>query len=174
MKSHSDLLLLVIALLFGGVQVVSGGVVSSAPTADQLHVHPQCPLWYQYYDTSRRNCTCLPDWLLRCDDIGNAFLDHRHNILFYNASKRLLSWKVAKNFQLLLWTQGYNFTKPGQMLLPKQISRLNDYMCMPLNRKGYLHVCRECAEGFGPSISAYMGNIHMYAVIAEMLQAGIE
>ena len=154
MKSHSDLLLLVIALLFGGVQVVSGGVVSSAPTADQLH--PQCPLWYQYYDTSTRN--------------------HRHNILFYNASKRLLSWKVAKNFQLLLWTQGYNFTKPGQMLLPKQISRFNDYMCMPLNRKGYLHVhvCRECAEGFGPSISAYMGNIHMYAVIAETLQAGME
>ena len=152
MKAQS-FLLLVLALSFGGQ--ASEGVVFPAPTPLQ---YPQCPLWYHFYDASTQNCSCLPDWLLHCDHDGSAVLDHRHNILSYDESKRLLSRRITKNFRLLLRTQGYNFTKSGQILLPKHISRLNDYMCTPLNRKGYL--CSECAEGFGPSmISAYMGNI---------------
>ena len=44
---------------------------------------------------------------------------------------------------------GYNFTAEGLILLPRNLSQLNDYMCGPLNRKGL--VCSECADGFGPS-----------------------
>ena len=143
---------LVLALPFSG-QASEGEVIVPTPLQ-----YPQCPLWYHYYNSSSQNCTCLPEWLLHCDDSGNAFLDHRHNILSYDASKRLLSRRVSGNFQILLRTRGYNFTKSGQILLPKRISRLNEYICTPLNRTGYL--CGECAEGFGPSmISAYIGNI---------------
>ena len=155
MKAHVLLFLsLVLALPFSG-QANEGEIIVPTP-----HQYPQCLLWYHYYNSSTQNCTCtcLPEWLLHYDDNGNAFLDHRHNILSYDVSKRLLSRRVSGNFQLLLRTQGYNFTKSGQILLPKCISRLNKYICTPFNRKGYL--CGECAEGFGPSmISAYMGNI---------------
>jgi hypothetical protein len=40
-----------------------------------------------------------------------------------------------------------------QMVLPRNLSQLNDYMCSPLNRKG--HLCSECADGFGPSVTSY-------------------
>lgn len=147
-------LLLVLALSFIGQ--ISAGVVLPSPAPPSQH--PQCPLWYHYYDTSTQNCTCLPDWLLHCDRDGNAFLDYRNNILSYDSTKEILSRRVTGNFQILLWTQEYNFTQPGQMLLPKRISELNDYMCTPMHRKGYL--CRECADGFGPSVvSAYLGNV---------------
>ena len=44
---------------------------------------------------------------------------------------------------------GHNFTAEGLLLLPRNLSQLNDYMCGPLNRKGL--VCSECADDFGPS-----------------------
>ena len=48
---------------------------------------------------------------------------------------------------------GYNFTTPGSVLLPRNLSQLNDYMCGPLNRKGL--VCSECADDFGPSATPF-------------------
>ena len=36
--------------------------------------------------------------------------------------------------------------------LPSNVSELNDYMCQPLNRKGYQ--CNECLEGFGVSLTS--------------------
>ena len=45
----------------------------------------------------------------------------------------------------------HDATKPGYRLLPENISELNDFMCGPLNRKGYL--CSDCIDGFGPSMS---------------------
>ena len=48
---------------------------------------------------------------------------------------------------------GYNYTTTGLILLPRNLSQLNDYMCGPLNRKGF--VCNECADGFGPSATPF-------------------
>ena len=47
---------------------------------------------------------------------------------------------------------GYNVTEPGYIRLPDNISELNDYMCGPLNRKGFL--CKDCIDGFGPSVTS--------------------
>ena len=47
----------------------------------------------------------------------------------------------------------YNMTRTGYILLPRNLSQLNDYMCGPLNRKGL--VCSECADGFGPSVTSF-------------------
>ena len=40
----------------------------------------------------------------------------------------------------------------GYIKLPDSISELNDYMCGPMNRKGFL--CKDCIEGYGPSPSS--------------------
>ena len=47
---------------------------------------------------------------------------------------------------------GYNVTEPGYIRLPDNISELNDYMCGPMNRKGFL--CKDCIDGFGPSVTS--------------------
>lgn len=136
--------LLELVLSFICVQAVS-------PTLHQLS---ECPLWYHSYDSSTQNCTCLPDWLIHCDHEGNAFLDFGH-LLSYDEGKKVLSRTIPKNLQLP-WK--YNITNAGEVLLPTDLSRLNDYMCAPLNRKGYM--CSECIEGFGPSmVSSYTGNL---------------
>ena len=43
-------------------------------------------------------------------------------------------------------------SEPGYIELSNNISELNDYMCGPMNRKGFL--CRECIDGFGPSFTS--------------------
>ena len=78
---------------------------------------------------------------------NDTFIDSNY-IITYNKNKRLVSVSGTDCY----WSaySGYNMTKPGYILLPKNISTLNDYMCGPLNRKGFL--CGECSDGFGPSM----------------------
>ena len=51
------------------------------------------------------------------------------------------------------WTK-YNITETGRILLPNNMSEVNDYICAPLKRRGYL--CNECTPGHGPSIIVSM------------------
>ena len=67
----------------------------------------------------------------------------------YNNDTKLVSILNCPYFQPI----GYNFTTTGLILLPRNLSQLNDYMCGPLNRKGL--VCSECADGFGPSATPF-------------------
>ena len=43
-------------------------------------------------------------------------------------------------------------TEPGYIKLPDNISELNDYMCGPMNRKGFL--CKDCIDGFAVSVTS--------------------
>ena len=125
---------------------VSEGLTSSQPF--------QCTQWYHYYNTTTHDCMCLPVWLLTCDpDDSDAYIDSLH-ILSYDAIKQVLSLTVAPGFQSQ-WR--YNLTRPGQIQLPENITKLNEYICAPLNRKGYM--CMDCVEGFGPSMiqTSYTG-----------------
>ena len=67
----------------------------------------------------------------------------------YSDHTKLVSVLKCPYFQL----NGYNYTNQGSVLLPRNLSQLNDYMCHPLNRKGL--VCSECADGFGPSVTSF-------------------
>ena len=67
----------------------------------------------------------------------------------YNDHTKLVSILECPFFEL----NGYNYTRRGSVLLPKNLSQLNDYMCGPLNRKDL--VCSECADGFGPSVTSF-------------------
>ena len=67
----------------------------------------------------------------------------------YNDDTKLLSITNCPHYQ----AYGYNLSPSGQIVLPRNLSQLNDYMCGPLNRKGVL--CSECANGFGPSVTSF-------------------
>ena len=67
----------------------------------------------------------------------------------YNDDTKLLSITNCPHYQ----PNGYNLSTSGQIVLPRNLSQLNDYMCGPLNRKGL--VCSECADGFGPSVTSF-------------------
>ena len=67
----------------------------------------------------------------------------------FSEDTKLLSRIKCQYFE----PKGYNITSSQQILLPRNLSQLNDYMCGPLNRKGL--VCSECADGFGPSATSF-------------------
>ena len=67
----------------------------------------------------------------------------------YSDNTKLLSLTKCPYFQ----PNGHNVTQCDKIILPRNLSQLNDYMCGPLNRKGL--VCSECANGFGPSVTSF-------------------
>ena len=48
--------------------------------------------------------------------------------------------------------EGHNVSDPGNFKLPNNVSELNDYMCGPMNRKGFL--CEDCVDGFAVSFTS--------------------
>ena len=72
------------------------------------------------------------------------------HILTCDSTRRIISAVKIRHKYL----EGYNLTvtKDGSygILLPNNISKLNPYMCGPLNRKDYL--CNNCKNGYGPPV----------------------
>ena len=69
----------------------------------------------------------------------------------YDEDTQLVSFTLCPNF-LALKSYRHVAATPGHILLPRNLSHLNNYMCGPLNRKGI--VCSKCADGFGPSVTS--------------------
>ena len=69
----------------------------------------------------------------------------------YDEETKLLTIAGCPHF--LPYGHSYYLSPSGQIVLPRNLSQLNDYMCGPLNRKGL--VCSECADGFGPSVTSF-------------------
>ena len=71
----------------------------------------------------------------------------------YSEDTGSLSIASCPYFQPL--AKGFHKSRHGKVIieLPRNLSRLNDYMCGPLNRKGL--VCSECADGFGLSVTSF-------------------
>lgn len=108
-----------------------------------------CGMWFYYNSSKNGDCQCLPHWLVTCDG-KDVFVDSGR-IISYKRKENLLSQYTLKSFISL---KRYNMKTQGKVQLPRNISSLNDYICMPLNRKGYL--CSECSDGFGPSMIVSM------------------
>ena len=89
-------------------------------------------------------CSYLQTGPLQCSQ-GGLLLFYEYCATF-NEKTKLFS---IFNCPYLQWYRsGYH-----QMQLPQNLSQLNDFMCGPLNRKGYL--CSECADGFGPAVTSF-------------------
>ena len=114
----------------------------------------KCPTWFLFNSTTC-SCQCLPyDPLnLICDwNSASAYVKIGFTVT-YNCDEKLISISHRQHYQYLTG-HVYNLTKPGYILLPSNITALNDYICAPLHRSGFL--CSKCKDGFGPSI-AVMG-----------------
>ena len=82
---------------------------------------------------------------LQCSQ-GRLLLGNEYCATF-NEKTKLFSIINCPYFQ---WDRyGYHNYIP----LPQNLSLINDFMCGPLNRKG--HLCSECADGFGPSVTSF-------------------
>ena len=103
----------------------------------------ECPsVWYEY-NQATHDCQCVPYLFLNCEG-ESVYTDTRH-ILTYDSTKGIISTVRIRHKYL----EGYNLTKNG-ILLPNNISELNEYMCRPLNREDYL--CNKCRSGYGPPV----------------------
>ena len=127
-----------------------GTVSSSVQYGSQTK--SECHRWY----FSTNSCQCLSfNGVLLCDGM-KAYIKVE-SFLTIQQNQNIISTSPSKIFNLY---QGNNVTKPGYRLLPENISELNHFMCGPLNRKGYL--CRDCIDGFGPSMSLIEHPNHCY------------
>ena len=68
----------------------------------------------------------------------------------YNENRELISIGHRQQFRFQSG-HTYNITKPGYIKLPMNVTELNNYMCAPLNRDGFL--CSKCRDGFGQSMT---------------------
>ena len=112
-----------------------------------------CPLLF-HYNNETGQCECLSSLfntfessvIILCAN-DRAFLSYTF-CLTYNGKTNTLSVSFCVYFEL----SGHNISEPGFIILPDNISELNDYMCGPMNRKGI--VCSECIDGYGPSVTS--------------------
>ena len=112
---------------------------------NQLLSHGVCPLWFQYNETLH-SCQCTPKASLMCE--GEDVIVQSGYFATYNKQKKIITLSPSK-CELLKFNET---TKPaGYVVIPRNLSRLNEYMCGLLNRKGYL--CRDCMHGYGLAIN---------------------
>ena len=120
---------------------------NSSQSNERLTNKLACPLWF-YYVPSTNSCQCLPYYKILSCDGSNGYV--RSRLLVTVDLQQNQSLVSVSKLKSNLFDHAIE-TKPGFRLLPENISELNDYMCGPLNRKGYL--CSDCIDGFGPSMS---------------------
>ena len=90
----------------------------------------------------------LYSYVIRCTDQG-VLLKYGYCATFDEEREGVFITKCPY-YQL----EGHNVSTElaGYIVLPDNISELNNYMCGPMNRKGF--VCKDCIDGFGPSATA--------------------
>ena len=109
----------------------------------------QCPsVWYKFNQTTQ-NCQCIPFNALTCDG-KHAYVNTRHILTYDSANNRICS----QSGDYLIYNMKYkhlNVSKDGHhVLLPDNISELNQYTCGPMNRM--YDTCIDCKNGYGPAI----------------------
>ena len=100
--------------------------------------------------TGKQECYCLSDFLPQFTCSEDGFETHLEfgSCATYSHDSNKLSVSQCLSFRPF----GFNITKPGYILLPKNTSELNGYMCGHMNRKD--NVCSKCIDGFGPSVTS--------------------
>ena len=127
----------------------SNAIKSGSPLTED-----ECTTWH-YRDHNGR-CQCYPqnvhnmpkEWI-RCSN--DTVILVYGNCMTYSKNTRSTYVAECPYFQV----NGHKVShlNPGYYIkLPLNISKLNEYMCGPVNRKGLL--CSECIDGFGTSFTS--------------------
>ena len=107
----------------------------------------QCPLW-RFFNTTTQLCECYnspsTNDIVRCTERGISL--RVGHCMTYDELERTIFIGTCP------FSGNFSTSDNGRYveLLVKNVSELNDYMCVPMNRKGRL--CSECIDGFGPSV----------------------
>ena len=126
------------------------------------------PTLFQYNETLH-SCNCprgssLKELLLTCE--GKDAIVKSSNIATYDENKKIitLSPNHCKLFNKTIERSGY-------ILLPRNLSRLNEYMCGPLNKRGYM--CKDCVNGYGLAVNVMQCSNRCYKCTAKTLEKQI-
>ena len=113
------------------------------------HVH--CPPWYEENVDSPKSCVCRknqPFHAIKCTDgLGGQLqlglcMSRRESDGVYTIGSCPYSWRRGS----------VTVTNDGYVILPDNVSELNDYLCHPMNRTGPM--CHQCIPGYGPSLTS--------------------
>ena len=141
---HSLFLLYIVARI---VQGTNDSNHSSTLLTESLN--DNCPPWY-FYNTTSEGCECFSnpstDGVVQCTEKG-ALLSFG-NCMTFDEDK---GFSIGRCSYFTLSKYDLS-TKGSYISLPKSVSKLNDYMCAPLNRKG--EMCSQCMDGYGPSVTS--------------------
>ena len=130
------------------VKAESNAIKSGSPLTED-----ECTTWH--YRDHNGWCQCYPqnvhnmpkEWI-RCSN--DTVILVYGNCMTY--SKNTRSTYVAECPYFQVNDHKVSHLNPGYIKLPLNISKLNEYMCGPVNRKGLL--CSECIDGFGTSFTS--------------------
>ena len=107
----------------------------------------QCPTW-SYYDETSKKCLCF-DTRFKCTNDG-TYLKAGHCATYDNYTG-IVSYTRCP---YIIQSDGLNMTKLDEyvwyILLPEDMSELNDYLCGAMDRRG--EVCSKCKDGLGPAV----------------------
>ena len=105
--------------------------------------------WYGISYKNRCSRCCKTDQLpseMKCIDDEGVQIEYGYCVTFDGQS---FQSSTCHYFQ----PKGHTVTEDGYVILPDNVSELNDYMCRTMNRQGPL--CSRCIDGFGPALSSY-------------------
>ena len=142
-------LVLIILYHFFSVNGCSDKLSNQLSSISYYQNSTECHAWF-YHKSPTSECQCLPKPHFICDGKGNNTYVDSFYVLTFDREMNVVSASKLNTYRFFHHT---NATKPGYRLLPQNISELNDIMCGPLNRKGYL--CRDCIDGYGLAMTAF-------------------
>ena len=115
---------------------------------DSQAMDQECPTWF-VPSSNNTQCECgKTSWRIKCDQTSQqVWLFVTTCMTYDNATKNTLVGDCP--FSDLQYSQAH------YILLPKNTSKLNEFMCGKLNRIGQM--CHKCKPGFGPAVLSYKG-----------------
>ena len=125
---------------------MSHGIEMHEPISGDMP-YMQCPPWFVYHPaTNHYECynNSSISHIVKCTEKG-ALLKLGYCMTYEKEKGTFLS---QCNFNMM--AEDHNITADEYIILPKNITELNEYMCAPLNSRGV--GCSECLNGFGHSV----------------------
>ena len=115
-----------------------------------LESRVDCPTWH-FYNQENGKCECYKSIgehdVIKCKDSGITLLQYGQCMTHDGNTTAVAK---CSYFQ----PNEYDTSEAGYIILPSNVSELNEYMCGPLNRRGPL--CNKCIDGFGLSATSIL------------------